>query len=178
MFVASLPPLERERTIGDETFRTFLLIAEEDGGSLYCGLPLFICERRGGGFIGAKTILIHPENIFLGRNTYINSGMIAASPKAKIIIGNDCMVSYGVHMRVDSHRHDSTEVPMIKQGHSHKDIILGNDVWVGYGAQILSGVTIGSGSIIAAGAVVTKDVPECSVVAGVPAKIIKKRGCG
>lgn len=164
--------------LDDETFGTLLLPGAQDGGSLYRGLPLFICERFGGGFIGAKTTLIHPENIFLGRNAYVNGGMIAASPEAKIIIGDNCMVSYDVHMRVDSHRHDSTEVPMITQGHSHKDIILGNDVWVGYGAQIMSGVTVGPGSIVAAGAVVTKDIPAFSVVVGVPARVIKKRGCG
>ena len=53
--------------------------------------------------------------------------------------------------------------------------IIGNDVWVGYGATILRGVNIGNGAIIGAGAVVTKDVPPYAVVAGVPAKIIRFR---
>ena len=53
--------------------------------------------------------------------------------------------------------------------------IIGNDVWVGYGSLILSGVKIGDGAIIAAGSVVTKDVPPFSIVGGVPAKVIKKR---
>ena len=132
----------------------------------------------GGGFIGAKTTLIHPENIFLGKNSYINGGMIAASSEAKILIGDNCMISYGVHMRVDSHCHGKIDVPMIRQGHSHKNIVVGDDVWIGYGAQIMSGITIGSGAIVAAGAIVTKDVPAFSVVAGVPARMVKKRGCG
>lgn len=55
------------------------------------------------------------------------------------------------------------------------DIIIGNDVWIGYEAVILSGVTIGNGAIIGARAVVTKDVPPYTVVGGVPAKPIKKR---
>ncbi|MGL9729055.1 virginiamycin A acetyltransferase [Enterococcus sp. DIV0756] len=55
------------------------------------------------------------------------------------------------------------------------DIIIGNDVWIGYEATILSGVTIGDGAIIGAKAVVTKDVPAYSVVGGVPAKKIKHR---
>lgn len=54
-------------------------------------------------------------------------------------------------------------------------IIIGNDVWIGFGAQIMSGITIEDGAVIAAGAVVTKNVPKYSVVAGVPAKIIKYR---
>lgn len=55
------------------------------------------------------------------------------------------------------------------------DIVIGNDVWIGYEAVILSGVTIGDGAIIGARAVVTKDVPAYTVVGGVPAKFIKKR---
>ena len=55
------------------------------------------------------------------------------------------------------------------------DIIIGNDVWIGYNAIILSGVTIGDGAIIATGAVVTKDVPAYTIVGGIPAKKIKKR---
>ncbi|XQZ55787.1 CatB-related O-acetyltransferase [Paracoccus yeei] len=52
---------------------------------------------------------------------------------------------------------------------------IGNDVWIGYGAYIRAGVTIGDGAIIAARAVVTKDVPAYSIVAGVPAKVVKMR---
>ncbi|WP_070102507.1 CatB-related O-acetyltransferase [Faecalicatena contorta] len=55
------------------------------------------------------------------------------------------------------------------------DIIIGNDVWIGYEAVILSGVTIGDGAIIGARAVVTRDVPPYTIVGGVPAKAIKKR---
>lgn len=55
------------------------------------------------------------------------------------------------------------------------DVIIGNDVWVGQGAMVMAGVTVGDGAIIAAGAVVTKDVPPYSIVAGVPARVIRKR---
>ena len=55
------------------------------------------------------------------------------------------------------------------------DIVVGNDVWIGYEAVILSGVTIGDGAIVAARAVVTKDVPPYAIVGGVPAKIIRPR---
>ena len=55
------------------------------------------------------------------------------------------------------------------------DIVIGNDVWIGYEAVILSGVTIGDGAIIGTRAVVTKDVPPYTIVGGVPAKSIRKR---
>lgn len=58
----------------------------------------------------------------------------------------------------------------------HKgDIVIGNDVWIGYEAIIMAGVTIGDGAIIGTRAVVTKDVPPCAIVGGVPAKVIRKR---
>ena len=132
-------------------------------------------NAKGGGFITANTTLLHPEHIFLGKRTYINGGMIAASENAKIIIGDDCMVSYCVHIRTDMHKHDSSPVPMIDQGHIENDVIIGDNVWIGYGAQILSGVVIGSNVIVAAGAVVTKNVPSDVVVGGGPAKIISTR---
>lgn len=73
------------------------------------------------------------------------------------------------------HIHENSSVPINRQGHSEADIVIRDNVWIGYGAQIMSGVTVGSDSIVGAGAVVTKDVPEGTVVAGVPARVIKKR---
>ena len=55
-----------------------------------------LVNTQGGGYIGAETVLIFPSNIYIGNRSYINGGMIAACPDAKIIIGNDCMISYAV----------------------------------------------------------------------------------
>lgn len=127
------------------------------------------------GRIGWAVDYNHPENIFVGENSYVNGGMIFASDNAVIRIGRDCMISYAVHLRCDMHKHDSVRVAMIDQGNSEQDITIGDDVWVGYGAQVMSGCSVGSHSIVAAGAVVTKDVPEYAVVGGVPARIIYYR---
>ena len=66
-------------------------------------------------------------------------------------------------------------MPIYQQGETAKPINIGNDVWIGFGAQILLGCNIGDGAVIAAGAIVTKDVEPYTVVAGVPARVIKKR---
>lgn len=117
----------------------------------------------------------HIENVHIGKGSYVNGGMLAASEEACISIGENCMISYAVHMRTDKHRHSDVGAPMCEQGHDYEDIIIGDDVWIGYGAQIMSGVTIGSHSIIGAGAVVTHDIPQYSVAVGVPARVIKDR---
>ena len=63
------------------------------------------------------------------------------------------------------------------EGHptSKGDVVIGNDVWIGYGSTILSGVEIGDGAVIASGSVVTKSIPAYTIVAGVPAQVMRKR---
>lgn len=124
--------------------------------------------------MGHDTVCENPENVLIGNNTYINGGRICAS-NGKIIIGDNCMISFDVHIRTDMHCYNRTDIPMIEQGHSYKDIIIGNDVWIGYGAQIMPGVNIADGSIIGAGAVVTKDTEPYCVYGGVPARKIRSR---
>ncbi|WP_219842110.1 CatB-related O-acetyltransferase [Aureitalea marina] len=63
----------------------------------------------------------------------------------------------------------------LKQLKEQREILVGNDVWIGHNAMIVGNVSVGNGAIVAAGAVVTKDVPAYAVVAGVPAKIVKMR---
>jgi maltose O-acetyltransferase len=73
------------------------------------------------------------------------------------------------------HRHDSIETPMCGQGGYATKVIIEDDVWIGIRVIVLPGVKIGKGSIVGAGAVVTKDVPPWTIVGGVPAKVIKRR---
>lgn len=87
----------------------------------------------------------------------------------KIKIGNDVMISRNVIIR-DSDSHD-----ILNNNHNPtQQIIIGNHVWIGMRVTILKGVEIGDGAIIAAGSVVTRNVPPKTIVAGVPAKVIKE----
>lgn len=122
-----------------------------------------------------KVSIVNPQNVFIGNNSYVNGGELFAGSKSKITIGNDCLISYYVHIRCVSHNIDSQDMLIREQGHWEGDITIGNNCWIGYGAQIMPGIKIGDNSVIGAGAVVTKNVEENSVVGGVPAKLIRKR---
>ena len=95
--------------------------------------------------------------------------------RGKVEIGDN--VIFGPYAKIFSENHNfsNTEIPITSQGESRKGVNVMNDVWVGSNVIILDGVTVGQFSIIAAGSLVNKDVPPYSIVAGVPAKIIKMR---
>ena len=96
--------------------------------------------------------------------------------KDHTIIGNDVMMAPEVIILSGSHKFDRTDIPMREQGAPPKKTVqIGDDVWIGTRSIILPGVTIGSHSIIGAGSVVTKDVPEWAIVAGNPANLIRYR---
>lgn len=127
----------------------------------------------------------------IGSHTYGDPLILGWGEGASLKIGKYCSFAREVAILLAEHRPDWVttypfsgpvfqsvwpEAKNIK-GHptSKGDVIIGNDVWVGFRATILSGVTIGNGAIIAAGSIVTKNVPAYTIVAGIPAKIIKKR---
>ncbi len=114
--------------------------------------------------------------IFLGDHSYINGGTYSTGLSSKIVIGKDCLISYNVFMRTVSHNYKEKTIPINKQGHWEADIIVEDDVWIGYGAMIAPGVTLHRGCIVGMGAIVTKSVPEYSVAVGCPAKVISERG--
>lgn len=106
------------------------------------------------------------NNSSIGNNAYLSG---------KIIIGNNVMIAPNCTFIAISHRF-SDKPPFQHIGSANAPIIIEDNVWIGYGAIILEDVTIGKGSIVAAGAVVTRDVEPYTIVGGVPAKLIKNRG--
>lgn len=126
---------------------------------------------------------IHPtaslrcgENIYLGENSHINQYCcVWASPNSRIYLGDNLLMGPGAKIFSSNHM-TRLGVPMNSQPSVEKDIRVGNDVWIGANSVVVAGVTIGEGTIVAAGSVVTKDIPAYSIVGGIPAKVIKERG--
>lgn len=133
-------------------------------------------NAKGNGKIKGDTVCSYAENIYIGENSFVNGGQLIAGPNSKIVIGNDVMISYGVHIRTTYHNYKDRVVPMWQQGMDEADVIIEDNCWIGYNAQIMSGVIVHSGAVVAANAVVTKDVPSNVVVGGVPAKEIIRLG--
>ncbi|NET62716.1 MAG: acyltransferase [Symploca sp. SIO2E6] len=108
----------------------------------------------------------------IGCNTIISSGGGIAIGSHVLIAGN-CYIGGGRYIT------DRLDLPMMEQGvYSQGPVVIEDDVWLGAGAIVLDGVRIGKGSIIGAGAVVIKDLPDYAVAVGVPAKVIRIRGDG
>lgn len=114
------------------------------------------------------------EGLRLGNNSNIGAySYIGCS--GFIEIGNNVMMGPRVNLMAENHNFSETYIPMKVQGVTREFIKIEDDCWLGVGSTVLAGVTVGKGSIVAAGAVVSKDVPPYSIVGGVPAKIIKSR---
>ena len=92
-----------------------------------------------------------------------------------LTIGTHCAVAAHVVFASVGHGYAQTDIPMVAQPTTRREIVLENDVWIGANAVVIGGITIGAGSIVGAGAVVTRDVPPYSVVGGTPARIIRNR---
>ncbi len=119
------------------------------------------------------------HNFYFGNNISVPHGGTFYSTDAKLIIGNNVMFGPNPTIITGDHRIDVIGIPMFgvyeKLPVNDKDVVIEDDVWCGANVTILKGVVIGRGSVVAAGAVVTKSCPPYSIVGGVPAKVIKFR---
>ena len=110
-------------------------------------------------------------DVIIGDHTRIGLHNTIIGP---VDIGNHVNLAQGITVTALNHNFSDTKKRIDEQGVSTNQVTIEDDVWVGANAVILPGVTIGEHCVVAAGAVVTKDVPPHSLVAGVPAKVIKK----
>lgn len=149
------------------------------------------CLSKSGMIFGDKVTIgtyavIRPSNTYggdigeglkIGSNSNIGPySYIGCS--GKIEIGSQVMISPRVSIYAENHNFDNAEEPMKEQGVTRGYVKIEDDCWIASNSVILSGVTIGQGSVVAAGSIVTKDVPPFSVVAGNPARILKTRKTG
>ncbi len=108
------------------------------------------------------------HNSNLGDYNYVGAA-------AGISIGQNVLAGQGVRFHAENHVIARTDIPMKAQGVTHQGIVVEDDVWLGSGAVLLDGVRVGAGAVVAAGSVVTKDVPAYAVVGGAPAQVLKYR---
>ena len=111
------------------------------------------------------------DRVHFNANVYLN-----ACIGGRIVLGNDVLVAPNVVMRSSDHVTRSLDKPIAEQGHTGAEIFVEDDVWLGSNVTVVGGVRIGRGAVVAAGAVVTRDVDPYTIVGGVPAQFIKKRG--
>ena len=133
-----------------------------------------------------KNVIFFPLNslfsyktIVLGDDVYIGPGAVLSASVSGIVFGNKIILGPNVTMMGGDHNTSQVGKYMFdvneKLPENDLPITIEDDVWIGTGAIILKGVTIGEGSIVVAGSLVTKDVPSYSIVGGVPAKVLKMR---
>jgi acetyltransferase-like isoleucine patch superfamily enzyme len=173
--------------------QTLVFIIKGDGKRDYIGTAIncaHLAEKQYQKLKFAVEMNNNREHVSIGRHTYgITDEHVAA--KIKFEVGSFCSVAQGVKiLRCAEHPvtgptqfpmqrlippKDQKNGPTSSHNFAKGPVIIGNDVWIATDAIILSDVRIGDGAIVAAGAVVTKDVPPYAVVGGVPAKVIKYR---
>ena len=110
-------------------------------------------------------------DVIIGDHTRIGLHNTIIGP---VRIGNHVNFAQGITITALNHNFEDSEKRIDEQGISTSQVVIEDDIWIGANAVVLPGVTIGHHSVVAAGAVVTKDVPPHSLVAGVPAKVIKQ----
>ena len=119
------------------------------------------------------------ETISVGNDVYIGPGAKFSASKSSIVIGDKVMFGPGVTIMGGDHNTSEVGRYMydVKEKRPEDDapVVIETDCWIGANATILKGVTIGRGSIVAAGSVVTRSMPEYSIIGGIPAKVLKPR---
>ena len=127
-------------------------------------------------YIDASTVLRYPENISIENYVHIQPGCKLFGGGG-IEIGRGTIFSHDVQILSQNHLYDADDLKYLPYDERivDKSVHVGEYVWIGARVLIVPGITIGDGAVIAAGSVVTRDVPKCAVVGGNPARILKYR---
>jgi acetyltransferase-like isoleucine patch superfamily enzyme len=119
-------------------------------------------------------IRVHEGELSIGAKTVLGQEC-TISAYQHIAVGRECIIADRVMMIDFDHGMVEVERPIRAQGIYKRDVKVGHNVWIGYGACILRGVTVGDNSVVGTSSVVTADVPSNAVVGGIPAKLIRMR---
>lgn len=122
-----------------------------------------------------STLVSFYGSITIGDNVSINP-YSALYGGGDLVIGSNTRIATGAVLIPANHVIDDPSIPFVEQGARCEGITIGSDVWIASRVIVLDGVTVGDGAVLAAGCVVTKDVEPLDIVAGVPARVIGKRG--
>ena len=114
------------------------------------------------------------KGIFIGSGTGINAGAYLGG-QGGIHIGEQVIIGPGVQIFSENHNYEQQGIPIKEQGVTRLGVSIGDHCWLGGRVTVLDGVHIGRGCVVAAGSVVTKSCPDYSILAGVPARVIKSR---
>jgi len=159
----------------------FLPIANHLPRLMAMDLIRYVFYKLAGVHIEGRCIIYGPltvrpvggaKNITIGKGSFLNTEIRFGCPKDRIAIGRNCQI--GPRVCFETMSHGMVYEPGKGRGRFSKPIVVEDEVWIGCGAIILQGVTIGKGAVVSAGSVVSKDVEPLTVVGGVPAKLLKK----
>ena len=137
---------------------------------LFLQLYGYLVFGRRVGVLGFFTV-VNPRNVIVGEDLGINHGVFILGAH-KVLIGNNVVLSARC-MLIDSSLDVNSFIDTYKPVHTYAPIIIRDSAWIGCGAIVLQGVEIGEKCIVAAGSVVTKSVPPFSLVAGIPARVVR-----
>jgi maltose O-acetyltransferase len=171
LYDASDPELVLERERARRLTRRLNGLSESEQAERLALLTELFGSVGAGSFIEPPFYCDYGYNIHVGSKFYANFGCVVLDV-CEVRIGDRCMMGPGVHVYTATHPLDAAERaagPELGKG-----VSIGHDVWLGGRCVINPGVTVGGGAIVAAGTVVTKDVPAGAVVGGNPARIIKR----
>lgn len=142
-------------------------------GNLNCKGSNGFCDINRESDLNLNVVLYENSRFIVNKSFSIFGLFASVYSNTSVKIGRNCLIAEGVEMWTFDH-HSIIDLSNHKQLNYPKDIVLNDHVWLGRNAHISKGVTIGSGSVIAARSVVTKDVPKTEIWAGTPAKCIRK----
>jgi acetyltransferase-like isoleucine patch superfamily enzyme len=154
--------------------RTPAAMLQDFAIKLRCILAKRVFKRCGEDVVIHHNVLFNSgRNIELGDGVFLNRDVML-DDRAALVIGDHAMVAAGVVIETHSHVYDDFSVPIRHGGRLSAPVRIGSNTLIGYKAAVMAGVTIGDRCVVASNSVVTKDVPDQTIVGGVPAKVIRK----